>query len=120
MELPTSQKHFSSIIHNLQNLFLQDLFLSFLDFLIHYIFETNLRLFSILQRNLDPSRILATPGIVLFVTLVKGFQPWSNVRKISVLDVVGILDTSLYLVYKFLCNFIFTNIFCIFVFIKTK
>ena len=44
------------------------LFLSFLDFLFWCIFETNLRLFFIFQRNLGPFRIFATSGIVLFVT----------------------------------------------------
>ena len=59
-------------------------------------FETNLRLFIIFQRN------LGTSGIVLFVVLAHGFQPSTNVRKISVLDVVGVLDMSQYSVYKFL------------------
>ena len=71
---------------------------------------------------------------MLFVTLVNNFQPWANISKISVMDVGVILDTSLYSVYnfrnfiislkfflfkfhKFLCNFIFINIFCIFVFL---
>ena len=99
----------------------RNLFFSFLDFLIFYM-------------NLGPSRTLATSGIVLFVTLVNNFQPWANVSKICVMNVGVILDTSLYSVYnfrnfiislkfflfkfhKFLCNFIFINIFCIFVFL---
>ena len=74
---------------------------SSLIFLIRYIFETNLRLFIIFQRNAGPSRTLTSSGAVLFVTLANGFQPWTNVRKISVLEVVGILDTPLYSVYNF-------------------
>ena len=38
---------------------------------------------------------LGTPtksGIMLLVTLFNGFRPWTNVGKISVLDVVGILE----------------------------
>ena len=35
---------------------------------------------------------LTTSGIMLFVTLFNGFRPWTNVGKISVLDVVGILE----------------------------
>ena len=58
------------------------LFLSFLDFLFWCIFETNLRLFFIFQRNLGPFRIFATSGIVLFVTVRNSFQSWNNVRKI--------------------------------------
>ena len=46
------------------------LFLIFLDFLFRYFFETNLRLFITFQRNLGPSTILTTSGMVLFVTLV--------------------------------------------------
>ena len=80
----------------------RNLFLSFLDFLIRYLFETNLRLFVIFQKNLGPLRTLAASGIVLFVTLVNVFQSWDNVRKVSVLDIVRVLDTSLYSVYKFL------------------
>ena len=79
----------------------RNLFLSFLDFLIRYLFETNLCLFVIFQKNLGPSRTLAASGIVLFVTLVNVFQSWDNVRKVSVLDIVQVLDTSLYSVYKF-------------------
>ena len=56
------------------------LFLSFLDFLFRYIFETNLRLFFIFQRNLRPSRTLATSEIVLFVTLVSGFHLWTKIQ----------------------------------------
>ena len=57
------------------------LFLSFLDFLFSYIFETNLCLFIIFQRNVGTSRILTVSGIVLFVTLVKRFQPWIVSRR---------------------------------------
>ena len=71
-------------------------------YLFSYISETNLGLCIIFQRNLGPSRTLAMSGIVLFVTLVNGFQTWANVRKISILHFVGVQDTSLYLVYKFL------------------
>ena len=80
----------------------RNLFLSFLDFLIRYLFETNLCLFVIFQKNLGPLRTLTASGIVLFVTLVNVFQSWDNVRKVSVLDIVRVLDTSLYSVYKFL------------------
>ena len=40
-------------------------------------------------------RFLGTPtrsGIMLFVTLFNGFRPWTNVGKIFVLDVLGILE----------------------------
>ena len=67
-------------------------FFFFLDFLFCYISETNLRLFTVFEANLGLSRSLTTSGIVLSVTLVNGFWPWINVEKISVLDVVGILD----------------------------
>ena len=80
----------------------RNLFLSFLDFLIRYLFETNLCLSVIFQKNLVPLRTLAASGIALFVTLVNVFQSWDNVRKVSVLDIVQVLDTSLYSVYKFL------------------
>ena len=42
-----------------------NLFLSFLDFLIHFIFEFNLCWFIILKRKFGTSRILANSGIVL-------------------------------------------------------
>ena len=80
----------------------RNLFLSFLDFLIRYLFETNLCLSVIFQKNLVPLRTLAASGIALFVTLVNVFQSWDNVRKVSVLDIVQVLDTSLYSVYKLL------------------
>ena len=49
------------------------------------------------QKNLGPPRTLATPGVVLFVILVNDFQQCtSNVKTISDLDVVGVLNTSLY------------------------
>ena len=41
------------------------------------------------QRFLVP---LTTSGIMLFVTLFNGFRPLTNDGKISVLDVVGILE----------------------------
>ena len=43
-----------------------------------------MRLFIIFQRNVGPSRNLATPGIVFFVTLVNGLQPWTNDQCITV------------------------------------
>ena len=46
-------------------------------------------LFVIFQRFLGPA---TTSDIMLFVTLINGFRPLNNVRKISVLDVVGILE----------------------------
>ena len=77
------------------------LFLSFLDF-ICYIYETNMCLFIIFQRNLGPPRTFATSRIVLFEVLVIGFQPsTSNVKKICVLDIVWVLSTSLYSLSKF-------------------
>ena len=69
---------------------------SFLDVLFRYIFETDLHLFIRFQRNLGPSRTLTIFGIVLFVILVNSFWLWTNVRKVSVLDVVGVLGLSLY------------------------
>ena len=74
----------------------------FKTFLFWCIFETNLRLFFIFQRNLGLFRILATSGIELFVTVLNSFHSWTNVRKIYVLDVVAVLDTFLYSDYKFL------------------
>ena len=61
--------------------------------------------------NLGPSRTLATSGTVFFVTLINGFQPWINVRKISVFDVVGVLDTSLHSIYEFLLLYSFVKVF---------
>ena len=79
-----------------RNFFLCVLYFPFRD-----IFENNLRLLSIFQRNLGPSRTnLATYGIVRIATLVNSFQLWTEVEKISILNVVGDLDTPLYLVYK--------------------
>ena len=42
------------------------------------------------------SRAPATPAMKLFVSLVNGFQPLTNVLKNSNLDAVGILDTPLH------------------------
>ena len=62
----------------------------FFMYLFCYTIETNLRFFIIFQRL-----FLGTPtrsGIMLFVTLFNGFRPWTNVGKIFVLDVLGILE----------------------------
>ena len=106
----------------------------FFMYLFCYTIETNLRFFIIFQRL-----FLGTPtrsGIMLFVTLFNGFRPWTNVGKIFVLDVLGILEQPLYSFQKifnfiyiyfssfnfinYLCNIIFINVFCIFVFLLTR
>ena len=90
-------------------------------------------LYFIFQRFLGPP---TTSGIMLFVTLFNGFRPWTNVGKISVLDVVGILEQPLYLFQEicnfiyiffssfnfinFLCNIIFVNVLCILCFYKNE
>ena len=90
----------------------RNFFLCFLDFLFRDIFENNLRLLIILKRNLGPSRTnLATYGVVLIVTLVNGFQLWTKVEKISILNVVGDLDTPLYLVHKLFKIYSFIKVF---------
>ena len=50
----------------------------------------------------EESKSLTTPKIELFATLSNAFQPLTNVIGSSILDAAGILDTSLYLVNKFL------------------
>ena len=49
----------------------------------------------------EESKSLATPKIELFATLSNAFQPLTVIGS-SILDTAGILDTSLYLVNKFL------------------
>ena len=63
-------------------------------------------LFIIFQRFLDP---LTMSGIVLFVTLFIGFQPWTNVGKISVLDVVGDLEVLYIRFRKFVFFFLLVS-----------
>ena len=79
-------------------------------------------LFIIFQRFLGP---LTISGIVLFVALFNGFRPWTNVGKISVLDVMGIYYIRFrkfvfffsFNFINFSVNIIFINVFCIFVFL---
>ena len=64
-------------------------FLHFLDYLFYYVLETNLHFIYYIPEISGP---LTTSGIVLFVALFNDFRPWTNVRKIYILDVVGILE----------------------------
>ena len=47
-------------------------------------------------------RALTTSKMELFVTLLNGFQPWTNDTKSPILDVLGVLDPSLLLYIKIL------------------
>ena len=48
------------------------------------------------------SRVAAISKMELFVTLLNGFQPLTNVTKNPILDVMGVLDPSLLLYIKIL------------------
>ena len=47
------------------------------------------------EQSRGVSRIFVTSETELFVTLINGFQPLTNVRKNSILDVKEVLDPHL-------------------------
>ena len=81
-------------------------------------------LFIIFHRNLGPSRTVTTSGLVLFVALFNGFRSWTNVGRISVLDVVWIgasifvLENFYFYIFFFFFAFNFTS-FCVVLYLQT-
>ena len=57
-------------------------------------------------------RTPATSKMKLFVTFVNGFQPLTNLTKNSMLDVAGVLETSLIIIHVKITGKAVTLIFC--------